>query len=93
VYAEIDLARVRRVRVALIERTIGRKSVREVSRFLNSTARGETPSLPEREDPVATMPSQEPERTAEAIRRAPSELAKFDRYESRAARQGDKASY
>jgi hypothetical protein len=31
------------------------------------------------------MPSQEPERTAAAIRRALPELAKLDRYESRAA--------
>jgi hypothetical protein len=99
-YAEIDLARVRRVRVALIERAsaLGSleapqlfNSVREVSRFLKSIERGETPSLPEREDPLATMPTEEPQRTAEAIRRALPELAKLDRYESRAVARRDRA--
>jgi hypothetical protein len=98
--AEIDLARVRRVKVALIERmsALGSleaaqlfTSAREVWRFLKSIERGESPSLPEREDPLATMPSQEPERTAEAIRRALPELARLDRYESRAAARRDTA--
>jgi hypothetical protein len=42
------------------------------------------PAMPERLE-QATMPSQEPERTTEAVRRALQELAKLDRYESRAA--------
>ena len=40
---------------------------------------------PQRIDPLATMPTEEPERTAEAVRRALpelAELAKLDRYES-----------
>jgi hypothetical protein len=99
-YAEIDLARVRRVRVALIERAAALgsretpelfKSVREVSRYLESTERGETPSLPERDDPLATGPSHEFDRSAEAIRRALPELVKLDRYESRAAARRDGA--
>ncbi len=49
------------------------------------------PAMPERVDHLATMPSQEPERTAEAVRRALPELAKLDRYESRAAARLDRA--
>ena len=98
--AAIDLARVRRVKVALIERVSARgsletpqlfKSLREASRLLISIERGEMPAMPERVDQLATMPSQEPERTAEAVRRALPELAKLDRYESRAAARRDRA--
>jgi hypothetical protein len=87
-------------RVALIQRACALgsletpqlfNSVREVSRLLNSIARSGTPSLPEREDPSATMPTQEPERTAEAIRRALPALVKLGRYESRAAARRDRA--
>ena len=51
-------------------------------------ARGE---VPRRINPLATMPSEEPERTSEAIRRALPELIKLVRYESRAAARRDKA--
>jgi hypothetical protein len=43
------------------------------------------------EDPLATMPTQEPERSAEAIRRALPELIKLNRYESRAVARRDRA--
>ena len=95
--AEIDLARVRRIKVALIERVsaIGTldcspvfENVRGVRKILDMLARGE---LPHRIDPLATMPSGELERTAEAVRRALPELIKLDRYESRAAARRDKA--
>ena len=58
--AAIDLTRVRRVKVALIERVSARgsletaelfNSVREVSQFLISIERGEMPALPEHEEP------------------------------------------
>ncbi len=96
--AAIDLARVRRVKVALIERVSGLgsletpqlfNSVREIKQLLFSER--ESPILRERVDHLATMPSQEPERTAEAVRRALPELAKLDRYESRAAATLDRA--
>jgi hypothetical protein len=95
-YAEIDLARVRRIKVALIERvsaigTLDRpvyENVRGVRKILDMIGRGE---LPNRIDPLATMPSGELERTAEAFRRTLPELIKLDRYESRAAARGDKA--
>ena len=37
------------------------------------------------------MPTEEPERTAEALRRALPELVKLDRYETRAAARRDRA--
>jgi hypothetical protein len=98
--ATIDIARVRRVRVTLIERAAALgtletpqlfNSVREILQFLNSIGRGQTPTLPERTDLSTTMPSQEPERTAEAMRRALPELIKLDRYESRATARRDRA--
>jgi hypothetical protein len=81
--AEIDLARVRRARVALIEGMSALGSLeapaREVWRLLKSIQSGVTPALPEREDRLATMPSEELERTAEAIRRTLPELVKLGR--------------
>ena len=47
--------------------------------------------MPQRIAPLATMPTEEPERTAEAVRRALPELAKLDRYESRAVARRDRA--
>ena len=55
------------------------------------TPRGRPPRIPEPVDPVSTMPNKEPERTAEAIRRALPELRKLDRYESRAVARRDRA--
>ena len=42
-------------------------------------------------DPLPEMPSQEPERTAEALRRILPELIRLHRYESRAVTRRDKA--
>jgi hypothetical protein len=92
--AELELARVRRVKVALIERAsaFGEldppqafSSVTQIIRLLNAIDRGRVPSFPEPVDSSATMPSQEPDRSAEAIRRVLPELRKLDRYERRAA--------
>jgi hypothetical protein len=47
--------------------------------------------MPQRIDPLATMSTEEPERTAEAMRRALPELAKLDQYESRAVARRDRA--
>jgi hypothetical protein len=68
--AELDLARVRRAKVALIERP---------------SAFGEL-------DALATMPSQEPDRSAEAVRRALPDLRKLERYERRSAARRDRAA-
>src|SRR5262245_6727364 len=92
--AELDLARVRRAKVALIERacTFGEleppqvlSSVTQIIRFINAVDR------PKPVDSSATMPSQEPDRSAEAVRRVLPELRKLDRYERRAAVRRDRA--
>jgi hypothetical protein len=92
--AELALARVRQVNVALIERVsaLGSLDTPQVFgsaaqgiRFLKSILSGRwPPAMPERIDSLATMPTEEPGRTAEALRRALPELAKLYRYESRA---------
>jgi hypothetical protein len=74
--AELDLAQIRRAKVALIERASA----------LGELDQGR-PTLPE---PTA-LPSQEPDRSAEAIRRVLPELRKLDRYERRAAARRDRA--
>ena len=47
--------------------------------------------MPQRIDPSATLPTEEPGRTAEAVRRALPELTKLDRYEARAVARRDLA--
>jgi hypothetical protein len=96
--AEFDLAQIRRTRVKLIERMLkfGEfeaqelfRTFRQIKRILNLMDRGlpwelNVPAAPE-------LPSSEPERTAEALRRALPELLKLDRYERRAAARRDQA--
>jgi len=95
--AELDLARVRRVKVALIERASAfgeldppTLTVTQMIRLLNAFDRGR-PIVPKPIDSLATMPSQEPYRSAEAVRRVLPELRKLDRYEHRAAVRRDRA--
>ena len=95
--AELDLARVRRAKVALLERacTFGEleppqvlSSATQIIRFVNALDRGRL-ILPTPVDSSATMPSHEPDRSAEAIRRLLPELRKLERYERRAAARRD----
>jgi hypothetical protein len=95
--AELDLARVRRAKVALIERASAfgeldppQLTVTQMIRLLNAFDRGRL-IVPKPIDTVATMPSQEPDRSAEAIRRVLPELRKLGRYERRAAARRDRA--
>jgi hypothetical protein len=90
--AEFGLARVRQVKVALIQRMLAFgafeapprfNSLAEVQQFLSQLGRG-TIDLPAPVDAAATMPSAESERLAEAVRRALPELLKLERYERRA---------
>ena len=88
--AEFDLARVRQVKVAVIERlfVFGEVEVPEVSTktlIVHIEAYEQTGMIPPAVDAAATMPSSEPERLAEAVRRALPDLAKLDRYERSAA--------
>jgi hypothetical protein len=93
--AGLDLAWVRRATVALIERAsaFGELDPPQLTRagfirLLNAVLRDrDIESI----DASATMPSQEPDRSAEAIRRVLPELRKLDRYERRAAAQRERA--
>ena len=95
--AELELARVRRAKVALIERASAfgeldpprpSRSVTRIIRLLNAFCPGRV-ALPI--DSSATMPSQQPERSAEAVRRVLPDLRKLDRYERRAAARRERA--
>jgi hypothetical protein len=97
--AELDLVQIRRTKVALIARMseFGELEVpnplrtcRDVTRFLASFDRGLPLSLAVPASP--SMPFSEPERSAEAVRRALPELLKLDRYERRATARRDRAS-
>src|SRR5262245_44289829 len=95
--AELELARVRRAKVALIERASAfgeldppQLTVTQMIRVLNAFDRGRF-IIPKPIDALATMPSQEPDRSAEAVRRVLPELRKLDRYERRAAAQRERA--
>jgi hypothetical protein len=104
--AELDLARVRRAKVALIERasafgeldpppfTIAQRlaDLHAQIRAFNAAIRPPI-TFPKPIDPFATMPRQEPDRSAEAIRRVLPELRKLERYERRAAAQRDRAVF
>jgi hypothetical protein len=98
--AELDLARVRRAKLALIERASAfgeldppQLTVTQTIRILNAYDRGGRLIIPKPIDPLATMPSQEPDRSAEAIRRLLPELRKLSRYERRAAARRDRAIF
>jgi hypothetical protein len=89
--AELELARVRRAKVALIERASvfgeldsPRLTDAQTIRLFNAFLGGRH-VVPKHIDVSATMPSQEPDRLAEAIRRVLPELCKLERYERRAA--------
>jgi hypothetical protein len=101
--AELELARVRRVKVALIDRVtaFGRFDVPErfaspkdevawiMLHYFGSTLWKGRPKFAV--DSLPAMPSQEPQRTAEAMRRILPELVKLRRYESRAVMRRDRA--
>jgi hypothetical protein len=76
--AELDLAQIRRVKVASIERMFAFGEFQAPQAF-------DSVSDPIPVEATATTPSAAPERLAEAVRRALPELPKLDRYERRAA--------
>jgi hypothetical protein len=89
--AEIDLARIRRLKVALISHVNALGEVKpaptfqsqEIKQFFKGANRGEL-ILPERNE-LPEMPITEPERSTEAVRRALPQLMSLNRYERRAA--------
>ena len=95
-HAEFDLVQVRRVKVATINQVLalgrvgGLESNREPTGFGRASSWGEVDSTPS-DDVAAPLPSAEPDRTAEAIRRALPELIKLDRYEHNAVIRREQA--
>jgi hypothetical protein len=104
--AELELGRVRGVKAALIERAVALGGLEPAKHFRsrNHQARwllatlgwihGERrirPPDPIAEELESTMPSQEPDRSAEAVRRILPELLKLHRYEARAVARRDQA--
>ena len=104
--AELDLARVRRAKVALIECVAafanlhpsqlfgtGIKNVRPTNAFDQTKVTHDQTKVTQAQpiDSAATMPSPEPDRSAEAIRRALPDLLKLNRYERRASARRDRA--
>jgi hypothetical protein len=101
--AEFEIARVRRVKVALIERTVafGRFDVPNLFaspkdelaaiflHYWDSTLWEGRPKLVIDDKPA--LPPEEPERSAEAVRRIIGELRRLHRYESRAITRRDRA--
>ena len=90
----------RRAKVALIERASAfgeldppQLTVTQLIRILNAYDRGGRLIIPKPIDALATMPSQELDRLAEAIRRLLPELRKLERYERRAAARRDRAIF
>jgi hypothetical protein len=97
--AQLELIQIRRMRASLIQRMaefgvldtpdlLGTSG--NMKRILKSIVSGLPCNLSVPPEP--SMPSSEPDRTAEAIRRALPELLKLDRYERSAAARRDKAA-
>ena len=99
--AELDLARIRQVKIGLIER-LAAFGVLDAQEILGSPAnqvarikRTRLDATVEMECPVdrlPSMPAGKLERTVEALRRALPELARLVRYETRAAARRDRAT-
>jgi hypothetical protein len=79
--AEFDVARVQRIKVALIERA------HNVVGLTTLGSIGPKCAI----DTLPPMPEDEPQRTAEAVRRALPELVRLNRYEVRAVARRDQA--
>jgi hypothetical protein len=65
------------------------QSIRQIKAFFKGLDRDQL-DMPTPVDAAATMPSEETDRLAEAVRRALPELIKLDRYERRAAALRDR---
>jgi hypothetical protein len=104
--AELELTRVRQVKAALIERIVAFGGFECPKHFPSDQAavqwliamdewhdgvRRTRPPRPKAVDPLATMPAEEPQRSAEAARRILPDLAHLHRYESRAVARRDRA--
>ena len=93
--ATLDLARVRHTKVTLIDEMAAghwqpldavqaARSVEKQARLLIKWSKRYDTAPPEQDSPLKELPSQEPERTAEVVRRLLPDLRILDRYERRA---------
>ena len=83
--AELDLARVRQAKVALIERVMASGALDlAYSEVPRKVLQSRTLARQAQAHEAPAMPSAEPSRSAEAIKRALPALVKFDRYEQSA---------
>ena len=91
--AELDLARVRQAKVALIDRVMASGALDLAdSEVPRKGLQGRTLAREvQAQEAPAAMPSAEPSRSAEAIKRALPALVKFDRYEQSARAARDRA--
>ena len=98
--AHLDLARIRHVKLDIIERMHQFGSLKPVPlfrsvaaevRYLMNQPLDEPVHWPDPVDPLGPMPVQGAQRTAEAVRRLLPELRKLHRYEARAFRISDTA--
>lgn len=98
--AELDLARIRALELAMINRVAAFgalevvplfRSIAAEMRYVKRQPFDQPLKWPERVDPLGPMPADEPERTAEAVRRLLPELRKLYRYERRALTRRDRA--
>jgi len=101
--ADLELARIRRSKVALIERAhaLGRLEPRKLfctnrdeaawaaQYFLGATLGNIRPKCAV--DTLPPLPDKEPQRTAEAVRRVLPDLARLARYEARSIKRRDRA--
>ena len=90
--AELDLARVRQAKVALIERVMAAGALNLAdSEVPRKVLQSRTLAREVQAQEAPAMPSAEPSRSAEAIKRALPALVKFDRYEQSARARRDRA--
>ena len=100
--AHLDLARIRQVKLDIIERVNQFGGLEPAPRFpsvaaeiwyLNKQPLDQPLRLPDPVDPLGPMPARGAQRTAEAFRRLLQELRKLHRYEDRAFRVSNRATY
>ena len=101
--AQLELERVQRIKIALIERVaaLGRleqrklfRTIRDETAWMALTCLGARLGSTQPKcavDPLPPLPAEEPARTAEAVRRALPELRRLHRYERRAVARRDRA--
>ena len=96
--AQLDLERVRRVKVATIDQVLAMGRLggcqlagEGIAAILRALIGDESINRPPDDEAPRSLPSEDPDRTAEAIRKALPELIKLDRYEHNAVIRRERA--